>query len=518
MPRHQARVAIREPGHADLSYAALDQLSARVRDGLHARGVGPGDRVAICLPKSADAVAAMLGVLRAGAAYVPVDPGWPAWRAAYVMADCAVRCAIVDSRIAPALTSALASLGTSTTTVLVERPGGGAGIARALADEPAPPRGDADVPPDALAYLLYTSGSTGKPKGVMISHRAALAFVDWCSRQFAPTEHDRFSSHAPFNFDLSVFDLYVALRHGASVTLIGDDLGKDPLKLAALIASARLTVWYSTPSILTMLTLYGHLERHDFGALRLVLFAGEVFPLGSLRALRALVPGPAYYNLYGPTETNVCTSFRLPDRIPSDRTDPFPIGWPCDHYRARVVDGEGRKVVPGTQGELVMSGPGVMSGYWNLPDRNAAAFLLDADGTRWYRTGDLVVECDDGCLLFHGRADRMVKRRGYRIELGEIEAVLARHPAVGAVAVVATPEGDAGVRITAFLTTRGDERPSLIALKQFAIAEMPRYMAPDRYLWLAALPQTSTDKTDYQALARLAAAPTGATTQSNTSP
>jgi acyl-coenzyme A synthetase/AMP-(fatty) acid ligase len=147
-----------------------------------------------------------------------------------------------------------------------------------------------------------------------------------------------------------------------------------------------------------------------------------------------------------------------------------------------------------------------MSGYWNLPDRNAAAFLVDAAGTRWYRTGDLVVEEPDGCLIFHGRADRMVKRRGYRIELGEIEAGLARHEAVREVAVVATPDREGAVRITAFLSPRGG-KPSLIALKAFAVQVLPRYMAPDAYVWLDAIPRTSTDKTDYQRLKVLAASP-----------
>lgn len=503
--RYPDSVAVREPGGAEICYRDLDALTGQVRDFLIGRGVSPGDRVAIYLPKTIDAVASLLGVLRAGAAYVPVDPGSPAWRAAYILHDCAVRLVIADRSFLVGLEPELEALGASPAVLAVDEPGAAQGLTAAIERVgELPTTTDAGVPPEAVAYILYTSGSTGKPKGVTISHEAALAFVVWCARRFSPTADDRFSSHAPFHFDLSVLDLYVPLHHGASVVLIGEELGKDPQKLAQLIATERLTVWYSTPSILNMLVQYGHLERHDLGALRLVLFAGEVFPLPQFRALKALVPRPRYHNLYGPTETNVCTAYEVPDTVPDDRTEPFPIGWPCEHYLARVVDGEGRVVPRGAEGELLISGVGVMSDYWNLPDRNAAAFLVDPDGVRWYRTGDLVVEEPDGCLIFHGRADRMVKRRGYRIELGEIEAGLARHPGVGEVAVVAAADEHAGIRITAFLSPAAEERPSLIALKQFAVQVLPRYMAPDAYLWLEAIPRTSTDKTDYQRLKQLA--------------
>jgi acyl-coenzyme A synthetase/AMP-(fatty) acid ligase len=284
------------------------------------------------------------------------------------------------------------------------------------------------------------------------------------------------------------------------VVLIGEDLGKEPLALAPMIAAQGITIWYSTPSILNMLTQYGRLEQHDLSALRLVLFAGEVFPVPQLRALKRIVQHPRYWNLYGPTETNVCTAQEIPAVVPDDRLEPYPIGQTCSHLRSRVVDLDDQEVPRGEEGELLISGPGIMTGYWNLPERNAAAFLVDPDGTRWYHTGDLVVEEEDGTYLFHGRRDRMVKRRGYRIELGEIEAGLARHPDVGEVAVVAVPDPASGVRITAFLVARGETRPGLIALKRYAVEVLPRYMAPDAYVWLDAVPHTSTDKTDYQAL------------------
>jgi L-proline---[L-prolyl-carrier protein] ligase len=372
-------------------------------------------------------------------------------------------------------------------------------LTRADSHDPAPLATTVESPADDLAYVLYTSGSTGKPKGVMLSHRAAVSFVDWCSETFAPRAEDRFSSHAPLHFDLSILDLYLAFTHGATVVLIGEEVGKDPLRLAALMAEARLTVWYSAPSILSVLAQYGNLSRYDYSPLRLVLFAGEVFPVKHLRALKALVPHPRYFNLYGPTETNVCTFCEIPAVIPDERTTPYPIGKTCSHLRAKVVDAQGTEVTSSGEGELCITGPAVMQGYWNLPEQTARAFLLDSAGMRWYRTGDVVMEDADGNYLYLGRRDRMVKRRGYRIELGEIEAGLYRHPAVKEAAVIALAD-EAGVRIRAFLSCQEGKRPSIVELKRFCAEVLPLYMVPDFFSFQAALPQTSTGKVDYQRL------------------
>jgi amino acid adenylation domain-containing protein len=373
-------------------------------------------------------------------------------------------------------------------------------------DDPAPASETAASALDDLAYILYTSGSTGKPKGVMLTHRAARCFIDWCTGEFRPAPEDVYSSHAPLHFDLSIHDVFVSLKHGARLVLIGEELGKDPMKLATVIADKGITIWYSTPSILSLLAGYGKLNRLDFAALRLVLFAGEVFPVPQLRAFTTLLPRPRYYNLYGPTETNVCTYYEVPLPVPEERTEPYPIGRMCPPLRCRVVDSQGRDVPTGTEGELVVAGPGVMVGYWNLPEQNGRAFLIDPDGDRWYRTGDLVVEQVDGGYVFHGRLDRMVKRRGYRIELGEIESGLSGHPAIAEVAVVAT-SNERGVHLRACVVPRAGAELGVIALKRFSAEALPRYMVPDSFEFLEALPRTSTDKIDYQALLHRVLAP-----------
>jgi amino acid adenylation domain-containing protein len=499
--------AVEDPARGTtLTYRELAELSDRARDRLWQMGVRPGDRVGLYMRKSVDAVAAIFGVLKTGAAYVPVDPDAPASRGALILQDAAVRVVVAEQRLAEALQSSLAAFGAAPPMLLLDQSSDAIPLAARLAAdagrEPPPAVETVHPEPDALAYILYTSGSTGRPKGVMLTHRSATSFVDWCSATFAPVARDRFSSHAPLHFDLSILDVFVSIRHGATLVLVDEEVGKDPLRLAPLIAERRISVWYSTPSILGLLARYGRLERYDYGALRLVLFAGEVFPVARLRELKALWPAPRYFNLYGPTETNVCTYHEIPATIEPERTAPFPIGRSCEHLRSRVVDEEGRTVSPGDDGELVVAGPGLMAGYRNLPDENARAFLTDDAGERWYRTGDLVVEEADGTYVFHGRRDRMIKRRGYRVELGEIEAGLAAHPAVCEVAVVAVRAEGAEVRVDAYLGVRDGRRPSLIELKQFCVDRLPRYMVPDRFHFVEALPRTSTDKVDYQAITR----------------
>ena len=319
-----------------------------------------------------------------------------------------------------------------------------------------------------------------------------------------PHPVDRFSSHAPFHFDLSILDLYVPIKHGATLVLIGEQEGKDPGRLAAAIAEKRISSWYSTPSILNLLVNYGNLADYEFPNLRLVLFAGEVFPIKHLRALKSVWPEPRYYNLYGPTETNVCTFLEIPAVIPEERSDPFPIGKPCTHVETWVVDAEGRGVSPGSEGELVVRGAPVTDGYWNLEPQTREAFLTDEDGTTWYRTGDLVVEEPSGDFVYVGRRDRMVKKRGYRVELGEIEACLYRNDDIEEAAAVAIPDDESGVKVRAFVRTKPDGQRSIIKLKRFCIDNLPQYMVPDVITFLEDLPKTSTDKINYQQLKEMA--------------
>ena len=504
--RQPQATAVVEPGKGSITYGDLNVLSDRLRDRLASLGVGPGDRVGFYVRKSIDSVATILGTLKTGAAYVPVDPNAPAARGAYILHNCAVKVVVVEAALAEKLAAELAALSATPSMLQVDgRKDAGAGLREALdtADRAglvAPPIATATSKPKDLAYILYTSGSTGKPKGVMLSHENAVGFVDWCSEVFTPTAADRFSSHAPFHFDLSILDIHVCLKHGATLVLIGEDLGKDAPRLAQLIADERISIWYSAPSILALLAQYGNLASRDYSHLKQVLFAGEVFAVKHLRTLCELLPKPRYYNLYGPTETNVCTYHEVVPPVPPERTTPYPIGKVCSHLQGRVVDEHGVDIPRGSEGELCIAGPNVMQGYWALPEQTARSYFVSADGSAWYRTGDIVTEDADGCYTYKGRRDRMVKRRGYRVELGEIEAGLYRHPNVKEAAVVAFADEQEGISITAFLSSRDEKPPSLIAIKRFCSENLPLYMIPDKFQWFESLPKTSTDKIDYQRL------------------
>jgi amino acid adenylation domain-containing protein len=497
-------VAIREPAGGSISYRELDALSDRLRNWLIQRGVRSGDRVGFWIRKSIDGVATIFGALKAGAAYVPVDPGAPAARNGYILADCTVAAVVVEARFEVALRSELSKLGAHPKILTISGSGGGIHLRSALAEEEnrggIPPAESAAPQLNDLAYILYTSGSTGKPKGVMLTHRNAMSFVEWCAETFAPSSNDRFSSHAPFHFDLSILDIYSAVKHGATLILIGEEIGKNPAELAQLIADMKITVWYSAPSILSMLAQHGGLESRDCRSLRMVLFAGEVFPITHLKSLAKLWPHPRYFNLYGPTETNVCTYFEVPMPIPEERTEPVPIGSICSHLEGIVVDGDGRAVHGDRDGELCIRGAGVTQGYWNLPEQTAKAFVEVGAGPAYYRTGDIVVLEPDGNYRYLGRRDRMIKKRGFRVELGEIEACLYRHPGIHEAAVIAMPDDALGMKVHAHLASKDGGKISIIALKTFCSQHIPLYMIPDVFSFHPALPKTSTDKVDYQAL------------------
>jgi amino acid adenylation domain-containing protein len=472
---HPERTAVVDAASGETAtYADLNARAEAIAQRLRQVGVSDGHRVGIRLAKSIDSLASVFAILKCDAAYVPVDAAAPPERNEWIFKDCAV-------------------------TAIIDRDADGA-----LRVEPQLPIEDAE-PLEGLAYILYTSGSTGNPKGVMVSHENALSFINWCSETFQPTPEDRFSSHAPFHFDLSILDIYAAIKHGAAVVLIGEALGKNARALAPVIEEQKITMWYSTPTVLRLLTESGDLENRDLSALRVINFAGEVFPIQQLRALKEKLPAPRYFNLYGPTETNVCTYLEIPHEIPADQDTPFPIGHLTSNVRGRVIDENGKDVKPGEEGELVIAGGPVMMGYWNLPGRTADAFLPGRGGLTWYLTGDIVRDLGGGNYDYVSRRDRMIKRRGYRVELGEIETGLYKFPGIAEVAAIAVPDPESGMRVRAFvrMAEQQEKNPSLLQMKVFCSKVLLPYMIPDSFEFLPALPKTSTDKIDYQKLTSL---------------
>jgi amino acid adenylation domain-containing protein len=492
-----------------LTYRELDDLSSALAVRLIDAGIGLGHRVGLYAPKTHRSIVAMLGVLKAGAAYVPVDPNAPAARAAYILGNCGVS-AIVASR------DRLESLAEHRADLLTLRLGivTDASDARDLVGDwltvsswntLSPLRREhwpAAVESDP-AYLLYTSGSTGRPKGVIITHRNALTFVDWGAETFNVTSEDRLSGHAPLHFDLSVFDIYVALQRGACLVMVPDQVAPFPNELAKWIRDRRITVWYSVPSALVRMLLHGNLGRHQYPDLRILLFAGEVFPMKYLREVMTILRDTEFFNLYGPTETNVCTFYHVPHDLPLDATS-IPIGAACANTEVFALNPDGRITGPGEEGELVVRGPSLMAGYWGLPEKTADVLVdnpLQSNFTdRLYRTGDIVRSAEDGNYVFIGRRDHMVKSRGYRIELGEIEQVLHQHDKVREAAVLPVPDEEIGARLKAFVSPHESLELTADELQTHCLALLPHYMVPEGFFIRTELPKTSTGKTDRQAL------------------
>jgi amino acid adenylation domain-containing protein len=492
---------------SSLSYAELETRANRLARLLTAEvGVRRGDRVGISMDKSVHAIVALYGTLKAGAAYVPFDRRAPLPRLAYMARDCGMRCLLSDAATAPASSGLVGTDGPVPNLVVVDGPAGDAlpvgarvfdagAIATQPASAPAAPALSVD-----LAYILYTSGSTGAPKGVMLSHRNALAFVEWAATTFAVSPADRLSSHAPLHFDLSVFDVFAAAWGGAATVLLDPRLSMLPVEVARFIDRCGITVWYSVPSILTLLGRRGGLRGGEFPRLRDVLFAGEVFPSPHLGHLMRLLPHVRFHNLYGPTETNVCTCHHLA-AAPGD-ADEVPIGRAVDDVEVRVVRPDGSEADAGETGELWVRGATVMQGYWGDEERTARA-LVASGGDRLYRTGDLVRRDEEGSHWFLGRVDDQVKSRGYRIALGEVEVALRLHPRVEGCAVVAVPDEVVGSRLVAFVVSR--EGVESGEVKRFCAERLPQYMVPERVEAIAELPTTSSGKLDRRSLATQAA-------------
>lgn len=485
-----------------LAYGSCARLSRAVQSRLVASGVRPGDRVGVLMRKSLDTLVAFQATLRAGAVYVPVDPLAPVTRAAIIFHDCRASAVFVDAGAAEPLRREMERLGSAPVLLIVPDRTDDARttVIDALALTPA--AAPAGRHTDDLAFLLYTSGSTATPKAVMITHANVVDFVDWCSVAFAITSDDRIATHAPLHFSLCVFNLYVAWKHAATMVLIDEDTARVPQLTAPLIERHGITIWFSTPTILSLLVQSGMLESIRTSTLRLIMFGGEPFPIDNLRRLRKQVPHPRYFHILGSTETHMISVHELPA---SDVSAPVPIGRVCDRFEARLLDEDGNDVASGADGELCLTGPGVTPGYWNMPADRAGAFFSDGNGRRWYRTGDIVADRADGNLVYRGRRDRMVKKRGYRVELGEIEACLYRHPGISEAAVVATADDELGVRVHAFVVSRAGSRVTIVDLKAHCAGALPIYMVPDVFRLQGELPRTSTGKVDFPGLKSLAA-------------
>jgi amino acid adenylation domain-containing protein/non-ribosomal peptide synthase protein (TIGR01720 family) len=468
-----------------LTYSELDRAANRLARLLRRRGAGPGTRVGLCAERSLDLVTGVLGVLKAGAAYVPLDPGYPQERLAWMLQDSGAAMLLTQERLVARLPETAAPiLRLDADRALLER------------ESPSSPSGGGE--PEDLAYVIYTSGSTGRPKGVMVPHRGLSNYLDFALETYAAPGAAGSLLHTSISFDLSVTSLFVPLLSGQRLVLVPEAEEGSEALAAALPGHADLAFVKLTPSHARML---GHqlLPGSLAGRSRSLVVGGEALLAEDLTAWREGAPQTMIYNEYGPTEAVVgCSLYAVP--AGQVERGALPIGRPIPGARIYLLDR--LEAVPlGSAGELCVGGPGLARGYLGRPDLTAERFTPDpsGDGCRLYRTGDLARWSRRGELEYLGRIDQQVKIRGFRIEPGEIEAALLEHGGVREAAVVARKEGDVQ-QLVAFYVPRTEPGVGAAELQQFLAGRLPAHMVPSVFTTLAALPLTPNGKVDVRAL------------------
>ena len=438
--------------------------------------------------RSADTFAAILGILASGHGYVPMLPAYPPSRLALMIERSQATTLVIDAEGAKRLDKVLG---------LLERP---LTVLRLGEDELAPAQEwtPPQVGPDDIAYLLFTSGSTGQPKGVMVAHRNIERFLDVVIDRYGLCEEDRFSHMFEITFDLSLFDLFAPWTCGGCLCVPD---GRQRLLPASYVGDAKLSVWFSVPSVAVLMNQTRTLIAEAFPGLRLSLFCGEALTVGTAQAWAAAASRSRIENIYGPTElTLACTHYRF-EGTQADPADVVPIGDPFDGMRAKVVDEALREVAPGESGELIMAGPQVALGYWNDPEKTAAAFVTPpGESEIFYRTGDRVLRPEgEAPLRFLGRMDHQIKIRGHRVELGEIEAVLREEAAVQSAVALGWPVVEGGIAggVVAFIDDASVDTKALI--KRLG-ARLPRYMVPKQVRVIEEFPLNANGKIDRKAL------------------
>lgn len=505
----------------ELSYGELDRRSNQVANLLMAQGVQQGDRVGLFGHKSIEMVSALFGIMKAGAAYVPLNPDAPAAYVKHIVEECGVRHLVSGgTRRRQAFDVAAQTDVSVVLGVVDEGESSATGIdwGQVWAYHDAPP--NLSIGPDDLAYVIFTSGSTGRPKGIMHSHRSGLAYANAAAAVYGFEPSDRITNHAPLNFDLSTLELFAGSLAGATQVIIPEGHARLPASFSQLLESERVTVINAVPFALVQLLHRGALDERDLSAVRWVLFGGEVFPTRDLRTLMQRLPNAGFANVYGPAEVNGVTYFVVRD-LPDDSDAPISIGRLYPGMEAMVVDANDQEVGDGVMGELLIRSETHMIGYWGqheLTERGRLRVPDDGGGEAvYYRTGDLVERTPDGLFLLHGRKDRQIKVRGHRIELDEIETAAMSHPSVEQAVVYVVPDGHGSNEIRAVVTLL-DDQPVATAedIRAHLTRLLPRYALPAALEVAASVPRTLSGKADRVALVAQATGQGESSTMSQT--
>jgi amino acid adenylation domain-containing protein len=495
-------------GGRRLTYGELDARSTQLARLLREAGCRDGDRVALLTPKSATAIVALLGIYKADAIYVPLDPSSPSARLTKILSSCGCRWMLAGGSPLPVLNDIMQqphwheqlSIGW-----LEGPPPDHARVDFTLGDLPVystEPRAYRNRPGEP-AHILFTSGSTGVPKGVVVTHANVVHCVDWAVRHFGITAADRLSGHPPLHFDMSFMDIFGAAAAGAEVHLVPSSGRVLPGQLADFIRTSAVTQWFSVPSALNYMAQFDLVRHGDFPSLRRVLWAGDVLPTPALIYWMTRLPHATFTNLYGPTETTIVSSHYTVPACPGHARVAIPIGSACDGEELLVLDRDMRSTAPGAVGEIYIGGRGVAAGYWRDAAQTSAAFVADPRNLsqRLYRTGDLGKVDRQGLTYVLGRRDSQIKSRGYRIELGEIESAVNTLPGVRESAVVAVQRGGfEGSLICCAYSPAPDRATTTVALRKALSRLVPGYMLPTHWLSYASLPTNANGKVDRRTL------------------
>ncbi|MEV0469650.1 amino acid adenylation domain-containing protein [Streptomyces prunicolor] len=485
----------------ELTYHELNRRSDLLAGRLRAAGAGPGTLVALLAPRSARLLIGVLGILKAGAAYVPVDPSYPQERIAWTVKDSGASVIVSTSELAEAVS------GQGTDVVLLDHPA-------AESADGTKPSVEGTTTADSLAYVIYTSGSTGVPKGVQVEHRNVVRLFDVTREQFSFDEHDVWTLFHSAAFDFSVWEIWGALLFGGRLVVVPLETARSPEALHELLRSERVTVLNQTPSAFGRLAAADARSAECLSSLRIVVFGGERLEPTALRDWieRHGDEHPRLVNMYGITEATVHASYRPLTASDLDTHGVSPIGDPLPDLIFHVLGDDTQPMAEGVPGELYLEGAGLARGYLGRPDLNKERFVdhIASDGTvrRCYRTGDRVVALSQGGYGYVGRTDDQMKIRGYRVEPGEIEAVLVRHADVSTAVVLPHDYGGGDVRVVAYVGSGAQAETLAPELGAAAAATLPSHMRPSAYMVLPQLPLTLNGKVDKERLP----APVAATT------